>query len=240
MTTILYPFRNLRPPVTQSFDEHVQRARKNGWCPGPGNCPGGTYYYGGIDYGIATGTPVYAGFDGTVDARTQKDGYGNHVRVKNQSGEMLVYGHLRDYAVKTGDEVRAGDLLGFTDNTGFSSGPHLHFEYRDKNGRPQNPEPFYVYDFDDEPEPEPEPEPVNDIVIPPVPIPVQVKVISDYVNIRQSPSASAPWKGQYKNGKVLDIMRVWTNGREIWVKVGDESWVCMRTGGDDVYLEFLK
>jgi murein DD-endopeptidase MepM/ murein hydrolase activator NlpD len=123
--------------VTQSF--------------GPSELPGEPVMFGfphfhtGIDLAMPVGTPIRAAEPGQViDAAGQTDslgmlvGYGNLVRVQAASGRVDYYGHMSDFAVSRGDVVQAGQVLGYVGSTGYSTGPHLHFEVR-INGTPVNP-----------------------------------------------------------------------------------------------------
>lgn len=60
-------------------------------------------------------------------------GYGNHVRIHHADGSLTIYGHLSSVNVYQKQIVVAGQQIGITGNSGFSSGPHLHFEYRPPN-----------------------------------------------------------------------------------------------------------
>ena len=107
----------------------------------------GWYYSDGslhraIDLRAAVGTPVYAAEDGTVDWVQTWDGrstsgnqsYGNLVRIRHadyHGGKLqTLYAHLQRVTVKNGQAVREGELIGYSGNTGNSTGPHLHFEVR--------------------------------------------------------------------------------------------------------------
>lgn len=211
----------------------MNRAKKEGWCTGPGNCPGGKYYYGGIDYAVPNGTEIVAGFDGTVEVRKQPDGYGNHIRLKSADGHTLVYGHLRDMVVANGAKVKQGDLLGYTDNTGFSSGPHLHFELRNPAGKPIDPESYLVYKTGDDPEPEPEPEP--GIILPTIPALPKLRVtkhVDDYLNVRTGPSTGDSAVSRVFPGDEFSVMEFAVRGegkaKEIWAKIGHNQWVAMK------------
>lgn len=93
----------------------------------------------GIDYGVPVGTPVYAAASGTVQARAgYNGGYGNLIVIKHSAGVETRYAHLSRISVSTGEHVNQGDLIGYSGNTGSSTGPHLHFEIR-QNGRSTNP-----------------------------------------------------------------------------------------------------
>lgn len=68
---------------------------------------------------------------GTVkEVRWDARGYGVHIRIEHPDGSLSIYGHLTKPYVQKGDTVRAQQIIGLTGNTGFSSGAHLHFEYR--------------------------------------------------------------------------------------------------------------
>lgn len=74
---------------------------------------------------------VTAAAPGICEVRDQgKKGYGLHVRIKHQDGSTTIYGHLSKVYVQSGKAVTTGIILGLTGNTGASTGPHLHFEYR--------------------------------------------------------------------------------------------------------------
>lgn len=83
--------------------------------------------HNGTDFGCPTGTMILSAADGVVaSVGFDAGGYGNYV-VINHSGYATLYGHLNDYTVKTGDKVVSGQLIGHSNNTGNSTGPHLHF-----------------------------------------------------------------------------------------------------------------
>lgn len=86
----------------------------------------------GVDLPLATGTPVYAAFDGKVRISKFVSGYGNLVVIRHENGLETFYGHLSKRNVESGDWVSAGDVIGLGGSTGRSSGPHLHFEARYK------------------------------------------------------------------------------------------------------------
>ncbi len=96
--------------------------------------------YHAVDISMPKGTPVMAAREGVVmhveedfyGAGTDLDRYGtraNNVRILHEDGTMAVYAHLQleGVAVKPGSAVLAGELIGFSGNTGYSTGPHLHF-----------------------------------------------------------------------------------------------------------------
>lgn len=105
--------------------------------------------HNGIDicqYGGCFRDPALASCDGVVISATDKgDGYGNCVIVDHGEGVVTLYAHLDEFCVEEGDIVNAGDVVGLIGNTGFSLGPHLHFEVR-IDGKPVNPLMFVDYE----------------------------------------------------------------------------------------------
>ncbi|NQV29284.1 MAG: M23 family metallopeptidase [Candidatus Marinimicrobia bacterium] len=99
----------------------------------------------GQDFGVLTGTPVYATADGVVKSRKGATGYGNVLILDHRYGIKTIYAHLSRYAVKPGDEVKRGDLIAYSGNTGRSTGPHLHYEVR-VNNIPVNPRHYFLTD----------------------------------------------------------------------------------------------
>lgn len=83
----------------------------------------------GIDYGAPTGTPVWSIGAGTVIWAGSKGGYGNTIEVKHTAGVVTRYGHLSRIFVRRGQSVRQHQTIGAVGSTGYSTGPHLHFEY---------------------------------------------------------------------------------------------------------------
>ena len=92
--------------------------------------------HNGIDYGIVVGTPIYAAMDGIVEVSEERvGGYGRHIRIRHERG-ITIYGHLSQRLVQVGDTVQGKQLIGYSGGAlsdpfcGYSSGPHLHFEFR--------------------------------------------------------------------------------------------------------------
>ncbi len=95
----------------------------------------------GLDYRCRLGDPIYAADNGVVVWAGWSGGYGNLVRVSHGNGYETYYAHFSAYAVSCGDPVRQGQVIGYCGSTGWSTGPHLHYEIR-LNGVPQNPQLF--------------------------------------------------------------------------------------------------
>jgi lysostaphin len=94
----------------------------------------------GIDVANATGTPIYASADGVVvKAGWNKGGYGNLVDIRHADGSMTRYGHNSKILVRVGQEVRQGETIALMGSTGFSTGPHTHFEIHAEGKGAVNP-----------------------------------------------------------------------------------------------------
>jgi murein DD-endopeptidase MepM/ murein hydrolase activator NlpD len=94
--------------------------------------------HAGIDLAAGTGSPIRAAGSATVLSAGWEGGYGRCVRLLHSDGTVTVYGHMSALLVRAGERVRAGEQIGREGNTGYSTGPHLHFEVR-INGTPVNP-----------------------------------------------------------------------------------------------------
>jgi murein DD-endopeptidase MepM/ murein hydrolase activator NlpD len=92
----------------------------------------------GVDYGAAIGTPVRTVGDGVVEFAGVQHGFGNVIIVRHNSTEETVYAHLSRIGVRAGQPVEQGQFIGAVGQTGWATGPHLHFEFR-VNGKHQNP-----------------------------------------------------------------------------------------------------
>lgn len=101
----------------------------------------------GIDIRGKTGTPVYAGADGTVILAERYGGYGNTVKIKHSDTYTTLYAHLSEIKVKNGDFVQKGELIGSIGSTGRSTGPHLHYEIIE-NGEPIDPYPLMNFSME--------------------------------------------------------------------------------------------
>ena len=84
----------------------------------------------GIDLSASTGTPIYASGDGVIEQAGWSSGYGKKVEIKHVNGFETAYGHMSQIAdgITPGVRVRQGEVIGYVGSTGYSTGPHLHFE----------------------------------------------------------------------------------------------------------------
>ncbi|HEY4026801.1 MAG TPA: M23 family metallopeptidase, partial [Candidatus Dormibacteraeota bacterium] len=121
---------------------------------GPSELPGEpatfgyAHFHTGVDLGAPQGAAIRAAEAGEVlQAAAQTNslgflvGYGNLVRVQANSGRVDYYGHMVEFAVQRGDLVQPGQVIGYVGSTGYSTGPHLHFEVRE-GGVPIDPAPY--------------------------------------------------------------------------------------------------
>ena len=139
----------------------------------------------GVDYGCPEGTEVLASADGMIKyVGFAATGYGNFAIREHEDGSGTVYAHLKMVKVKDYQQVKQGDVIGWSGNTGNSSGPHLHFEYRtiaSDYTSAEDPKPLMKSVLDPAPiNPTPAPEkPEFEAIEPGVCI-----VVCDYANVR--------------------------------------------------------
>lgn len=105
--------------------------------------------HAGVDIQAGLGEPVRAAADGVVVEAGQSSTYGRYVALKHAEGLTTFYAHMGGVAqhVRPGLAVKAGDAVGKIGSSGTSTGPHLHFEIRDRRDRPLNPSLFLGREF---------------------------------------------------------------------------------------------
>ena len=103
-------------------------------------------FHPGIDISTPVGTKVQAPADGIVISTGAQGGYGNAMVIDHGYGIVTRYGHLDSFAVRAGQKVKRGDLIGYVGNTGRSTGPHLHYEVWVRD-QAQNPIHFILDEF---------------------------------------------------------------------------------------------
>jgi len=94
----------------------------------------GSTYHEGLDIAVSEGTPIRAAASGTVIMASYNGGYGNYTCVDHGSGLSTCYAHQSSFAASSGQQVDQGQVIGYSGNTGASTGPHLHFEVRINGG----------------------------------------------------------------------------------------------------------
>lgn len=127
------------------YQQQLSRMTPAGW-PAGGDVSspyglrwGGSDFHPGIDIANDYGTPITATADGiVVAAGWNSGGYGNMVDIDHGNGIVTRYGHAEEVVVSPGQTVTRGQIIAFMGSTGFSTGPHVHYEVR-INGEPVNP-----------------------------------------------------------------------------------------------------
>jgi hypothetical protein len=170
--------------------------------------------------------------------RNDATGYGAHVRIQHDEGYLTIYGHMMDFKVKAGDEVEAGDVIGRSDNTGNSTGPHLHFELR-KNNVAVDPAPMLVEHLDgiepgddeqpgggqEEPGGGPEPQSFPELA--------KARVTSQIgLNVRSGPGTGNPLVGYLPGGTEVEVIRKITQGSDTWLQIGYQQFIAMKVGSE--------
>lgn len=125
-----------RPSIWPTMGDVTSRF---GWRNSP--MGGGSDYHPGIDIANSIGTPIVATADGVVVQSEWYSGYGETVQVDHGNDIVTLYGHNSQRVVHTGQLVKKGQLIAYLGNTGYSTGPHLHYEVR-VNGTAVNPASF--------------------------------------------------------------------------------------------------
>jgi murein DD-endopeptidase MepM/ murein hydrolase activator NlpD len=101
----------------------------------------------GIDFAAAIGTPIYATADGSIDKLDVSfSGYGKMIEIDHGFGYRTRYAHMHGFAVRLGQKIKRGDLIGYVGDTGLSTAPHLHYEVF-VNGIHANPVHYFFNDL---------------------------------------------------------------------------------------------
>ena len=100
---------------------------------------GDRHFHNGVDFSARIGEAVMASMDGVVSLAIYNPGYGYHIKINHSNGYKTLYSHLDSFSVQQGDEVKRGQKIGESGNTGNTSGPHLHFTIFDIDDNPINP-----------------------------------------------------------------------------------------------------
>lgn len=144
--------------LTQGFGENKACLPINGgkviFCDGHNPPEGYRSVYGplghtGIDLYAPQGTPVYSAQRGVVKSIDTNEKSGFDVRIWSdvEGFKFLhIYEHLSKWNVSVGDTIETGQVIGLVGTTGYSSGPHLHFDCRDESGKPFDPIPHMYKD----------------------------------------------------------------------------------------------
>ena len=95
-------------------------------------------FHNGQDIAVNYGTPVFAPADGVIRYAKYNGGYGKTIKIDHGYGYSTFFAHLQRYTIKSRQNVKRGDLIAYSGNSGRSTGPHLHYEVH-YYGKPQNP-----------------------------------------------------------------------------------------------------
>ncbi len=95
--------------------------------------------HNGVDIAVPTGTKIYSAIEGTVTLAQYSETAGNWLKIQNEEGWTVVMMHMDSLAVSAGQKVEKGDFVGYSGNTGRSTGPHLHLEVRNPSDEAINP-----------------------------------------------------------------------------------------------------
>jgi murein DD-endopeptidase MepM/ murein hydrolase activator NlpD len=99
---------------------------------------GYTRMHKGVDFGVPTGTPIYAAGDGVIEYAGWAGGYGRYIKIRHSPHMETAYGHMSRIASMVGQHVHQGQVIGYVGMTGDATGPHLHYEVV-KDGAQVNP-----------------------------------------------------------------------------------------------------
>ncbi|MEW6285464.1 MAG: peptidoglycan DD-metalloendopeptidase family protein [Chloroflexota bacterium] len=218
-------------PITQLFGENPDIYKKWGF-------PG----HNGIDYGIPNGTPVNSAAAGTVSQVSfENGGYGNYVKIAHQDGSKTFYtyyAHLASAAVSAGQKVKAGQVIGYSNNTGASTGPHLHFGLKIDGENPAykgyvDPMPYFVSGGATAPEAPSGTEQGAFVALPDL----KFEVTYESLNVRSGPGVEYPIIGQVAKGATFTSKKL--SSRSVWVEVEPGKWCALQFEGA-IYLKVSK
>lgn len=96
---------------------------------------GGWRQHNGVDYAAPSGTPIHATADGVIKFAGWQRGYGNTIIIEHHNSISTLYAHQKGFAkgIKKGVKISQGSHIGYVGSTGWSTGPHLHYEFRVNN-----------------------------------------------------------------------------------------------------------
>lgn len=104
-------------------------------------------FHSGMDFTAPLGTEIYASGDGTISSvSSNRRGMGNYLVINHGFGYSSTYAHMDSFAVRNGQKVRRGDVIGYVGNTGMSIAPHLHYEIK-LNGTNVDPVNYFFNDL---------------------------------------------------------------------------------------------
>jgi len=237
--------------VSQDFAGHLETAKRKGWCSFPGaGCK--TYYYPAVDLYPLWSAPVRvlisAPHDGKIiktgpDKKGITSGYGFEIRISVPgTNNVTILAHLDihdEVYVKVNDTVKAGDPLAYMDNTGFSSGKHVHWEFR-VNGSAVDPWPMLSAPVEDEIEvtvPAQGLDPAIESALKTIP---WFEVTCNSLKIRGGPSRNAPEIGLLKLGEQYPFVAYFqVSEKEAWLRFGPTQHAAVIFEGHELCRIFM-
>jgi len=210
-------------PITQLFGENPQIYKKWGF-------PG----HNGIDYGIPNGTPIKAAVAGTVAlVGFENGGYGNFVKLSHVDGSktyFTYYAHLASASVTAGQKVKADAVIGNSNNTGASTGPHLHFGLKIDGENPPykgyvDAMPYFTANAGTEEASSggadyPDVVKLSGLVF---------EVIPDLLNVRNGPGVEFTIVGQLAKGSKITTKRL--HSKSVWIEYEPGKWCALAFNG---------
>jgi murein DD-endopeptidase MepM/ murein hydrolase activator NlpD len=212
----------VKGPITQLFGENPQRYKQWGF-------PG----HNGVDYGVPNGTPIGAAVAGTVAAVAfENGGYGNYVKLSHMDGSrayFTYYAHLAGAAVSPGQKVKAGTTIGFSNNTGASTGPHLHFGVKIDGQNPAykgyvDPMPLFTTGGEDT-DTTPTDQFPDAVKIPNL----SFEVLPEFLNVRNGPGVEFSIVSQLQKGAKITGKRL--QSKSMWVEFEPGKWCAIAFNG---------
>jgi hypothetical protein len=211
-------------PITQLFGENPDMYKKWGF-------PG----HNGIDYGVPNGTPITAAAGGSVAlVGFENGGYGNYVKLSHADGSrtfFTYYAHLASAAVTAGQKVKAGTVIGYSNNTGASTGPHLHFGLKIDGENPPykgyvDPMPYFAIDTAEDAESAVSSDFPDAAKLP---ASLSFEVMPEALNIRNGPGVEYSIVGQLAKGKIVSAKRL--HSKSVWIEYEKGKWIALAFNG---------
>ncbi len=131
-------FDDIQIPAPPEFFRPVTGAAGSGFGNRVHPIFGTVRFHAGLDFSNNTGDPIFAAASGRVTQVKYREGYGNTIIIDHGGGWTTLYAHLSAYNTSLNQEVEIGQTIGYVGSTGWSTGPHLHFEVRYR-GSPRDP-----------------------------------------------------------------------------------------------------
>jgi murein DD-endopeptidase MepM/ murein hydrolase activator NlpD len=154
------------------------------------------------------------------------------VRIEHADGYCTIYGHMMDFLAAKDQIVNPGDPIGRSDNTGNSTGPHLHFELR-LNNKAIDPQPLLVNKVEELEGGTPEPPPPDGKEPKKWPVLPKVRVVSSTgLNVRSGPGVTNSPVGYLPLGTVVEVLRKTSQGPDTWLQIGHKQYIALVVAGE--------